>query len=123
MELRAAAYISGDVAMTEAFARGDDLHRLTAASFTGSRAGGGFSDAESDAAKAINFGAVYGMGPDGLVQTAWNNYGMRLELQEAKERLAAFDRTYPQLAEWKRSARRYLQVPRLCADQRQGRRG
>ncbi len=66
MELRAAAHISGDVAMTEAFAAGDDLHRLTAASFTGA-APEDVSKAERNAAKAVNFGAVYGMGPDGLV--------------------------------------------------------
>ena len=35
MELRAAAEISGDAAMRNAFERGDDLHRLTAAMVTG----------------------------------------------------------------------------------------
>ena len=101
MELRAAAHISGDVAMTEAFAAGHDLHRLTAATFTGA-APEDVSDAERSAAKAVNFGAVYGMGPDGLVQAAWNNYGMRLELSEAKQRLDAFSSTYPQLAGWRK---------------------
>ena len=61
-----------------------------------------FPTPRGTAAKAINFGAVYGMGPNGLVQTAWNNYGLRIDLQEAQDRLAAFDKTYPQLAEWKR---------------------
>ena len=40
MELRAAAEISGDDAMRDAFARGDDLHRLTAATVTGKAARG-----------------------------------------------------------------------------------
>ena len=100
MELRAAAHISGDVAMTEAFTAGLDLHRLTAAGFTGGPPEE-VSDAERNAAKAVNFGAVYGMGAEGLVQTAWNNYGMRLEISEAKQRLDAFSAAYPQLAEWR----------------------
>ena len=62
-----------------------------------------FPTPRGTAAKAINFGSVYGMGAGGLVQTAWTNYGMRIELQEAQDRLAAFDQTYPQLAEWKRT--------------------
>jgi DNA polymerase-1 len=37
MELRAAAEISGDAAMRNAFERGDDLHRLTAAMVTGKK--------------------------------------------------------------------------------------
>ena len=101
MELRAAAYISGDVAMTEAFAGGDDLHRLTAASFTGVSPEH-VSKAERNAAKAVNFGAVYGMGPHGLVAAAWNNYRLRLELHEAKQRLDAFASAYLQLAMWRR---------------------
>ena len=101
MELRAAAHTSSDAAMAEAFAAGDDLHRLTAASFTGS-APEDVSKAERDAAKAVNFGAVYGMGPHGLVAAAWNNYRVRLELHEAKQRLDAFAAAYPQLAMWRR---------------------
>ena len=37
MELRAAAYISGDHAMTEAFEQGLDLHKITASRMTWER--------------------------------------------------------------------------------------
>ena len=61
MELRAAAHISGDPAMTEAFERGDDLHRITAARMSG-KDPADVTDEERSAAKRVNFGAIYGMG-------------------------------------------------------------
>ena len=63
MELRAAAYISNDAAMTKAFEAGRDLHRITAARMCGkahARPGidpDAVTDAERSGAKAVNFGA------------------------------------------------------------------
>ena len=64
MELRAAAYISGDVEMTKAFENGVDLHRLTAARMAG-KAVADITPEERKSAKPVNFGAIYGMGADG----------------------------------------------------------
>ena len=104
MELRAAAHISGDRAMTEAFEQGLDLHRLTASRMTG---GNGkdpaeVTDEERKGAKAVNFGAVFGQGAAGLVQSAWDQWSLVLDLTEAKSWLRAFENTYYGFAQWRR---------------------
>jgi DNA polymerase-1 len=101
MELRAVAHISQDRRMTEAFRNGEDLHRLTAAAISGKRPED-VTDEERRAAKPVNFGAVYGMGAAGLVATAWDQYELVISFFEAREWLAAFARSYPDLAHWRR---------------------
>ena len=66
MEMRAAAHISGDIAMREAFENGLDLHRVTAARMTG-KALDDVTAEERKGAKAVNFGSIYGQGAAGLV--------------------------------------------------------
>ena len=75
MELRAAAEISGDDAMRNAFERGDDLHRLTAAMVTGKKPEEVTAE-ERSSAKRVNFGAAYGSGARGLIKSAWDSYGV-----------------------------------------------
>ena len=62
VELRILAHLSGDPALIEAFVAGDDVHRRTA-----SEVFGVFPELVSPeqrrAAKAINFGIMYGMSP------------------------------------------------------------
>ena len=101
MELRAAAEISGDDAMRAAFRRGDDLHSLTAATVTGKKPEDVMPE-ERSSAKRVNFGAAYGMGPDGLVKSAWDAYGLALSRAEAEQWLAGFAKTYPTFAKWRR---------------------
>jgi DNA polymerase-1 len=65
IELRLLAHLSGDPAFVEAFERGGDIHRQTAAVIFGVR------EAEVTAemrarAKTINFGTIYGQGPFAL---------------------------------------------------------
>jgi DNA polymerase I len=83
MELCAAAHISNDRAMTEAFKNGLDLHKITAARMTG-KALADVAPEERKAAKSVNFGAIYGQGANGLVQSAWVNLDKVLELAEAQ---------------------------------------
>jgi DNA polymerase-1 len=100
MELRAAAYISGDHAMTEAFERGLDLHKITAARITGKR----LEDVTAEdrgSAKPVNFGAIYGQGAAGLAQAAWDTYGLVLTEAEAGQWIRAHREAYPQLDAWK----------------------
>jgi DNA polymerase I len=101
MELRAAAHISGDRAMTEAFEKRLDLHRMTAARMTGKKPEDVTAD-ERRAAKAVNFGACYGLGAGGLVQSAWTGYGIVIDRREAAQWLGAFEAAYPQFARWRR---------------------
>ena len=101
MELRAAAHISNDRAMTEAFKNGLDLHKITAARMTG-KALTDVTPEDRKAAKSVNFGAIYGQGANGLVQSAWVNFDQVLELAEAQAWLTAFENAYPQFTQWRR---------------------
>ena len=100
IELRVAALLSGDKAMLDAYRNGDDLHRLTAAAVSGV-APAEVSKAQRQAAKAINFGNLFGQGPAGLARTAQLQYGADMDQRQAAEALRRFAETYPQLHLWK----------------------
>ena len=65
IELRIMAHLSGDPGLTKAFAEGRDVHQATAAEMFGV-ALGSVSAEQRRAAKAINFGLMYGMSAFGL---------------------------------------------------------
>ncbi len=67
IELRIMAHLSGDEHLRHAFARGDDVHRATAAEVFG-RTLEEVSADERRTAKVINFGLIYGMSSFGLAQ-------------------------------------------------------
>jgi DNA polymerase-1 len=101
MELRATAHITGDRRMTEVFRNGEDLHRVTAAAISGKKIED-VTDEERRAAKPVNFGAVYGMGANGLIAAAWDEYGIVISNAEATEWLKAFLRWFPDVERWRR---------------------
>jgi DNA polymerase-1 len=78
IELRIAAELAQEPRMIEAFCRGDDLHRLTAALLLG-KAVGDVTPEERQVAKAVNFGLIYGMRAAGLRAHARDNYGVELD--------------------------------------------
>jgi len=67
IELRIMAHLSGDESLKRAFARGDDVHRATAAEVFGLPLEQVTHD-ERRTAKVINFGLIYGMSSFGLAQ-------------------------------------------------------
>jgi DNA polymerase-1 len=67
IELRIMAHLSGDEGLRRAFAEGRDIHRATAAEVFG-RGLDEVSGEERRAAKAINFGLIYGMSAFGLAR-------------------------------------------------------
>jgi DNA polymerase-1 len=67
IELRIMAHLSGDAGLTQAFASGLDVHRATAAEVFGASLDT-VSDEQRRAAKAINFGLIYGMSAFGLAR-------------------------------------------------------
>src|SRR5258708_37585962 len=67
IELRIMAHLSGDESLKRAFARGDDLHRATAAEVFGLPLDK-VTDDERRTAKVINFGLIYRMSSFGLAQ-------------------------------------------------------
>ena len=96
MELRAAAHIFGDKAMTRAFENGEDLHAITAARML-RKDPRDVTKEERKGGKAVNFGAIYGQGAAGLVRAAWDKFGLILSYEEAQKWTQAFKDSYPDL--------------------------
>ncbi len=93
IELRVMAHVSGDANLQGAFQRGDDIHRATAAEV--------FRVAQDEvtgeqrrAAKAINFGLIYGMGDFGLA----SNLGITRDA--ARSYIDRYFMRYPGVAQY-----------------------
>lgn len=99
IELRVAALVSGDHNMLAAYGRGEDLHRRTAAVIAGvplKRV----TAAQRQAAKAVNFGLLYGQGARGLAGYARQTYGVAMGETAARKAIEAFFHAYPGLRWW-----------------------
>jgi DNA polymerase I len=81
IELRVLAHMSGDPALQDAFAAGDDIHARTAKILFDKAE---VSPDERRKAKTINFGLLYGMGPQKLGRE------LGITLKEAKEFIAVY---------------------------------
>ncbi len=104
IELRVAAEISEDQRMMDAYRRGEDLHRLTASLITGI-APDQISPSQRQAAKAVNFGLIYGMGAKGLMDYARDTYGTDMTEEEAALFRNRFFEAYAGIARWHQSLR------------------
>ncbi|WP_194174836.1 DNA polymerase [Desulfofundulus thermobenzoicus] len=110
IELRIMAWLSGDKTMIQAFCDGKDLHRLTAAATSG-KDPENVSKEERQAAKAVNFGLIYGCGPGRLQQSAKYDYGVEMSELEARRAREAFFRKYPGIAEWHQKQKALMSKP------------
>lgn len=97
IELRLAAQIAGDGRMLEAYAKGEDLHTLTASLITGKEA---ITKEDRQLAKALNFGLLYGMGAESLREYARTSYGVELTPEEAQAFRDRFFQAYAGLKTW-----------------------
>jgi DNA polymerase-1 len=88
VELRILAHFSRDDGLREAFQRGDDIHRQTAAEVWEVAADQVTADQRARA-KAVNFGIIYGLSSFGLA----NQLG--IAAAEAQETIAAYFARYP----------------------------
>jgi DNA polymerase-1 len=88
IELRIMAHLSGDAGLLRAFESGADIHRATAAEVFGKPLDE-VSGNERRAAKAINFGLMYGMSAFGLAR----NLG--IARGEAQDYIALYFSRYP----------------------------
>ena len=88
IELRVMAHFSGDQAYREAFLKGEDIHRFTAAAVNGV-APEQVTEAMRDQAKAVNFGIIYGISGFGLAK----NIGV--SRKEAEAFIEAYFQQYP----------------------------
>ncbi len=93
IELRVMAHLSGDKNMIEAFKDGNDVHAATAAKIYHKDIEEVTSD-ERRKAKTANFGIIYGISAFGLAQR------MDVSRSEAKELIAGYFETYPQIKEY-----------------------
>ena len=108
MELRAlcSPRIADEPAMASAFCNGEDVHRATAAlMFKVPQEE--ITDEERRQAKAVNFGAAYGSGPQGLVNY-FQSLGQLISLEEGKAFLKAWLAAYPKIAEWHDNCRKLV---------------
>ena len=99
VELRAAACVAGDAALADELNSGRDFHRQTAAAMAGIPVEQ-VTDDQRQAAKAVAFGSIYGMGPEGLVDALWNGYQVEISEDEAGEKLDRFFAKYRKLGLW-----------------------
>ena len=88
IELRIMAHLSQDAALVRAFESGADIHRATAAEVFGKPLDEVTSN-ERRAAKAINFGLMYGMGAFGLARQ------LGIPRGEAQDYIALYFSRYP----------------------------
>ncbi|MGF7184405.1 DNA polymerase I-like protein with 3'-5' exonuclease and polymerase domains [Desulfitispora alkaliphila] len=118
MQIRIAAEISKDYEMIEAYQRGDDLHKLTASLISGKSVDEVTKEMRT-AAKALNFGMLFGMGAAGLVKYAWSSYNVKLTEQEASEFIEKFFKKYSGLKHWqKKEGRKKTKESRTLGNRR-----
>ncbi|WP_018948210.1 DNA polymerase I [Thioalkalivibrio sp. ALMg11] len=98
IELRIMAHLSQDAGLLRAFAEGQDIHRTTAAEVFGLEPAKVSGD-QRRAAKAINFGLIYGMSAWGLAR----NLG--IEQGEAREYIDRYFKRYPGVHDYMEKAR------------------
>jgi hypothetical protein len=87
------AELSGDEGFVSAFISGQDLHTLTASQMFGVPLEE-VQKPQRSAAKAINFGLAYGMGPGGLAPR------LGVSLDEAKDLISKYFKAYPGVQKW-----------------------
>jgi DNA polymerase-1 len=88
IELRIMAHLSGDAGLINAFGEKQDIHRATAAEVFGATPAT-VSDEQRRAAKAINFGLIYGMSAFGLARQ------LKIERGAAQQYVDLYFRRYP----------------------------
>ena len=101
IELRVAAQVSQDNRMITAYKNGEDLHTLTA-SLISNVPITAVTKSQRQAAKAVNFGLIYGMGAAGLQQYARQSYGAEMSIGQAANFRDSFFKAYPGITSWHR---------------------
>ncbi len=99
IELRVLAHMSGDEAMCDAFNRGQDIHTRTAAEINGVPMQQ-VTGAMRSAAKAVNFGIVYGISDFGLA----NNIGV--SRKRAADFISRYFERYPKVQAFMENAKK-----------------
>lgn len=107
VELRVAAHLAQEPTMLHLYNTGQDIHTTMAMRMTGKPASE-VTKEERKKAKAVNFGFLYGMGKLKFIDTAWSNYGVVVNEQEAQAFRDAFFSQFPELLVWHQRQRRLV---------------
>ena len=99
VELRVAAELSGEQRMIDAYLAGRDLHTETA-SLIAKVSLDEVTKSQRTSAKMANFGLLFGAGPATLQKQAVAQYGIDMNMGEAKEIVEGFREAYPTLYKW-----------------------
>ncbi|NCC04441.1 MAG: hypothetical protein EOM37_10450 [Proteobacteria bacterium] len=113
METRVAAELSQDPKMLEIYRQGEDLHMRTAMAITGKKSES-ITKEDRQAAKAANFGLLYGQGFKGFRKYAQDSYGINLSPNEAKQVLTTFFREYSGLRAWQEACQNEASSTLIC---------
>ncbi len=100
IELRLLAHVADLASLKEAFARGDDIHAITASEMFGVPVKG-MDPLVRRRAKAINFGIIYGISAFGLA----NQLG--IGQPEAREYIAKYFQRYPGIRDYMETTKDY----------------
>ena len=93
LELRIAAHLSGDPAMSGAFKRGEDIHTRTAAGVFGVEPSA-VTKAMRNQAKTLNFGVLYGMGVQGFQRA------VKVSRDEARDFIDKYEKEFAVLIQY-----------------------
>lgn len=94
LELRVMAHLSGDKHFTEAFNNGEDIHGMVAKKLDIPRKG----------AKVVNFGVLYGMGPDKLAHT------INVPVKDAKRIIQVdYEGNFTGFRKWKQETQQFAE--------------
>lgn len=96
IELRIMAEVAEDPAMMQAYIEGKDLHKITASTVNGIP----YDEVTSEqrkAAKAMNFGLIYGMSGKSFIRYAKVNYGVDIDIDDAAEIIDSFFGLYKEV--------------------------
>lgn len=99
IELRIAAQISGDPLLRQVYQKGEDAHRQTASIIAEVDLKEVTKD-QRQAAKAVNFGLIYGLGPDKLVIYSLSNYGVSITPKQATQFIERYFSRYHGIKSW-----------------------
>ena len=98
IELRIMAHLSADPGLLAAFAKGDDIHRATAAEIFGVAPEAVSREQRRDA-KAINFGLIYGMSAFGLARQ------LNIPRGQAADYIDTYFARYPKVRDYMETTR------------------
>lgn len=104
-ELRVIAHVAQEEEMIRVYRNGEDIHLNTAKAFA-TRPWKRMSDEERKelrtAAKPANFGIIYGSSPQGFMSYSNMTFGVKMELDQARDFMDIWFETYPGIRRYHR---------------------